>query len=278
VKRLFLLCITLMLCAAMSMAQGQNAGATIDGSSKTAANQNGKAIQLESGTQLVAQLQNMIDVRKVKEGDQVILKTTRAIQSNGEVIIKKGATLIGHVTQVQAKSKENNQSNLSLVFDRLETGSLSMPINATISSVTRAATMVNVDDTMFGTSQSAGSRNTVSTRSQGSGGLLGGVTNTVGGAVNTTTQTVGGATQTLGGVVDSTTGPLGQTTGSAGNTLAGLQILQSTSGSAEGSSTLALSGGNLRLEKGTSFNLLLNNESKAETKAVKKAAKSGRDQ
>jgi hypothetical protein len=276
VKRLFLL-IILMLCATISLAQGQNTNSAVNGNSKTAVSKDGKTIELQSGAQLVAQLQNTLDVGKAKEGDEVIFKTTQAIQSNGEVVVKKGATLIGHITEVQKKSKEHNQSSLNMVFDRLETGALSMPISATITSITPATSIVNVDDTMFSTSQSAGSRSTASTRSQGSGGLLGGVTNTVGSVVNTTTQTVGGATQPLGGVVDSTTGTLGKTTGSAGNTLTGLQILQSTSANAEGGSTLALTGGNLRLEKGTSFNLLLNNESKAETKAVKKAAKRGID-
>jgi hypothetical protein len=80
--------------------------------------------------------------------------------------------------------------------------------------------------------------------------LLGGVTNTVGGVVNTTTQTVGGVTNTVGETV-------GSTTQTVGNTVRGIQISQSASANAEGSSTLSLTGGNLRLEKGTTLNLRL---------------------
>jgi hypothetical protein len=270
-KRLFLTFITLIVCVAVSMAQVQNTSTTAEAKSQAAASKTEKAIQLESGAQLVAQLQNTLDVGKVKEGDQVILKTIKAIQVNGEVVVKKGATLLGHITEVQKKSKEHNQSSLSLVFDTLESGSLSMPINATITSISRAATMINTDNTILNPSQELISPNSAASRSQGSGGLLGGLTNTVGGVVNATGQT-------LDGVTGSTTGSLGKATGTVGNALPGLQILQATNASAEGGSTLAFTGGNLRLEKGTSLHLLLKNESKAEAKAVKKAAKSGNNE
>jgi hypothetical protein len=80
--------------------------------------------------------------------------------------------------------------------------------------------------------------------------LLGGVGNTVGGVVNSTTQTVGGVTNTVGQTV-------GNTTQTVGGTLRGIQISQSTDASASGGSTLSLNGGNLRLDKGTTFNLSL---------------------
>lgn len=273
-KKLCLQVVILILCATLSLAQRQKA--SVEGSGKAAAD--GKTLQLESGLQLVAQLQNSLDVRKVKEGDKVILKTTKAIQENGEVVIKKGATLIGHVTKAQKKSKEHNQSTLSLVFDRLETGSLSMPINATITSITEVAIMAQVDDSLFGASQSTGTGSAGSRPSQASGGLLGGVTNTVGGVVNTTTQTVGGVGQTLGGVVNSTTDTTGRATGAVGSSVKGLQILQSTDANAVGSSTLSLTGDNLRLEKGASFNLLLNSEAKGLTKDAANEPKTGKRQ
>lgn len=262
--------IGIFVCSA-AMVLGQSASA--DGKGTTAAS--AEALQLQSGLQLVAQLQNRLDIRKAKEGDRVVLKTTKAIRTNSEVMIQKGATLIGHITNVQKKSKDTGQSSLSLVFDRLETGSLSLPINATITSITQAATMVQVDDSMFGAPQ-MGAGNSVSRPSQGSGGLLGGITSTVGGVVNTTTQTVGGTAQTLGGVVNSTTDGAGNVTSAAANGLSGLRILQATDASAEGSSTLALTGGNLRLEKGTSFNLLVNNRAKAEPKPGGKAPETGK--
>jgi hypothetical protein len=265
-KKLFSTVITIIFCALISLAQGQNTRTSVEGNSKTSVSKNPKEVQLESGTQVLAQLQSTLDVRKVKEGDEVLLKTTKDIKSNGEVVVKKGATILGHVTQAQQKSKDKDQSSLSLVFDKLENGALIMPLNATISSVTQAATHAQLDDSMLGVGGSTSSSGGATTRSQGSGGLLGGVTNTVGGVVNTTTQTVGG-------VVNTTTDTVGRTTGTVGNTLNGLQISQAANATAEGGSTLSLAGNNLRLEKGTSFLLLLNSEAKAEPKAGKKEAK-----
>ncbi|HYY41659.1 MAG TPA: hypothetical protein VE775_02935, partial [Pyrinomonadaceae bacterium] len=95
-----------------------------------------------------------------------------------------------------------------------------------------------------------------------SGGLLGGVGNTVGGVVGGATNTVGGVanttTQAAGQVVSGTTTAVGNTSSGVGRTVRGLRISQATSASAEGGSTLSLTGGNLHLEKNTTFHLTLN--------------------
>src|SRR5215204_1842361 len=46
---------------------------------------------LSAGTNLEVELQSMLDVRKSNVGDEVILKTTKAIKQNGETIVPKGA-------------------------------------------------------------------------------------------------------------------------------------------------------------------------------------------
>ena len=94
-------------CAAMAYAQKAETRASGQGSSDTAASisQGSKSVNLESGTRLAAQLQNTVDVRKAKVGDQVVMKTTQAIKSQGRTVVGKGARLIGHVTEVAQKSK-----------------------------------------------------------------------------------------------------------------------------------------------------------------------------
>jgi hypothetical protein len=96
--------------------------------------------------------------------------------------------------------------------------------------------------------------------SQSGGGLLGGVSNTAGGVVNTTTSAVGGvasgATSAVGSTVHSTTSAA-QTTAGVERSLGGIQINESSSTSAQGGSTLSLQRGNLRLEKDTTFNLVI---------------------
>lgn len=252
-----------LACAIGANAQKQETRATGDATNQTSAGMNGagKSVNLDSGTRLSGQLQNTVDVRKAKVGDQVVLKTTQAIKSGGRTVVNKGAKLIGHVTEVGQKTKGDSQSRVGILFDRLEQGSLAVPISATISSITNGSAGVrrNTED-VFGTSATSSASSSSSTRasSGGSGGLLGGT----GGVLNSTTSTVGN-------VVGSTTSAVGSTvnstTNGVGSTLGRIQINQSSSTSVEGSSVLSLQGGNLRLEKGTNFNLVLTQSASAGT-------------
>jgi hypothetical protein len=254
-KHFIRIILLILLSAATTLAQSQTTvSASADSKQSSSVNQTDKSINLQSGTQLMAELQNTIDARKAKAGQQVILKTTQAIKAHGQEVVKKGAKLFGHITEVKQKSSAEAMSSLSIVFDKLESGSLDIPISATITSITQAMSHTTLNDQGLSsdTLASSNSRTTAPSPS-GGGGLLGGVTQTVGGVLNTTTQTVGGVT-------GATTDTVGRTTGSLGSTLSGIQITQSSNASAEGNSTLWVTGGNLRLEKGTSIKLSLTKE------------------
>jgi hypothetical protein len=211
-----------------------------------------KDVLLESGTSLDAKLISSLDVKKTKVGDEVVLKTTESIRQNGEVIVPKGTKLIGRITEVQQKTKENKTSKLSMVFERLQNKSLAAPINATIVSIASARGNAQAGD-LFGTDTTGSSRTSgrVSGGNSSAGGLLGGATGTVGGALNTATSTVGGVTNTVGNTAGGATRTLGRT-------INGIQISQTASASAEGSSTLSAENKNIRLQKGTQFRLQLN--------------------
>lgn len=239
----------------------KNTPEMVDGSESankqtTARKQNGKKtdtagnVLLQSGTSIDAQLQQTLDVNKAAVGDEVVLTTTRAIKQNGQTVVQKGSRLIGRVTEVQQRTKENAQSRLGVVFDRIEGKNLSAPISASIVSITQATVNTSVGDTLnsdiSGGSTSSGSVS----RSSSGGGLLGGVGNTVGGVVNTTTSTVGGVGNTAGQT-------LGGTTQTLGRTLNGIQLTQSANGNAGGSTTLSSQNKNLRIEKGVTFQLRL---------------------
>jgi hypothetical protein len=262
-KRTILVVSLSLACAVAAYAQQTDTRASGDLSNQTSAKA-GKVIQLDSGTRLAGELQNTLDVRKAKVGDQVLLKTTQAVKSGGHTVVPKGSRLIGHVTEVAQKGKGNGASRVGILFDRLEQGSLAVPISATISSITsgRASARSN-NDGMFDTGGSASSSTSSrSSASANNGGLLGGV-------VNSTTSTVGGVvggtTSAVGTTVDSTTSAVGNTAGGLGRSLGGIQISESSSTSVEGSSVLSLQGGNLRLEKGTNFNLVLTQSASAGT-------------
>ncbi len=262
-----------LACSLVASAQKVQSGGSAEASNQTsaAASQASKRVTLDSGTRLAGQLQNTVDVRRAKVGDEVVLKTTQAIKSQGHTVVGKGSRLVGHVTEVAQKSKGNGESRIGILFDRLEQGPLQMPITASISSITGGNASAHAsndglfsNDTMAGGSaSSAGSAR--SSSSGNNGGLLGGA----GSVLNSTTSTaggvVGGTSAAVGSTVDSTTRAVGSTTTGVGRSLGGIQISHSSTTAVEGSSVLSLQGGNLRLEKGTNFNLVLTQSASAST-------------
>jgi hypothetical protein len=248
-KRTLLIATLIFATCAAAPAQTSHtkAGATTSTSARA-----GDALQIASGTQLAAQLEQTLDVRRARVGDEVVLKTTDAIKSNGQTIVKRGSRLVGHVTEVQQRAGGSAASSIGLVFDRLESGSLATPITATITSITQARAQTQTrDDNAEAMSDARTSSSARGSSSSSNGGLLGGVTNTVGGVVDTTTNAAGQA-------VGATTGAVGGAASGVGNTVSGLRITQSTNADVSGGSTLSLTGGNLKLEKNTTFHLVLN--------------------
>lgn len=260
----FLLGISIIAaCGTLAMAQTANTRSSADGGNQTSAQKQGRQLDLQSGTRLAAQLEGTLDTRHAKPGDRVILKTTEAVKQDGRVVIQKGARLLGRVTDVQQQTKSNGESHIAVVFDRLRSGSTETPITASILSITQARTQAQANNNSMETdtmAQSSVSSSAGSSRSGGGGGgLLGGVGNTVGGVVNTTTSTVGNVTANTTSAVGSTVGATTSTAGNLTGSLSGLQITQSSNTTADGGSTLSLTGRNLRLESGTTFNLAVSN-------------------
>lgn len=213
-----------------------------------------RGVVLDSGTRIDGQLQNTVDVKKSKVGDEVVLKTTNSIKQNGQIVVPKGSRLIGRITDVQEKTKSNGASRLGMVFDRLEGKDMGAPITASIVSITNATANTRVADTadadIFGSSTTSAR---TSGGGSGGGGLLGGVGNVVGGVTNTTTQTLGGVTNIAGNA-----------TGSLAQTVSGIQISNAVDGSVQSGTTLSAANKNIRLEKGATIGLRLNGSARAQ--------------
>lgn len=235
--------------SAAALAQKVDSKSKTSTTNNTTVSKEDKNISIASGTQIAAELQNSLNVQRSKIGDEVVLKTKKAIKQNGQVVVEKGSKLVGRVTEVQERTKDSASSRIGVLFDTLVQNGQQIPIDVVITSVlqTAAQTRVNSDDG-FGDMSATSSSRTSSQTSTSSGGVLSGVTNTASGVLNTTTQTVGSVANTTGQTVGSTTRALG-------SNIRGLQISQSADASAGGSSTLTLNTGNLKLEKGTTFNL-----------------------
>lgn len=200
-------------------------------------------VLLRSGASLEAELQNTLDVKKSKVGDEVVLKITKTIREDGRVIIPKGTRLIGRITEVQRKTKDTGLSKIGVVFESIEGRNLSAPLNATVIAVANISNNVAAGD-LFGSNTAGSSASAQTSSSAGGGGL-------VGGAVNTTVQTVGSVADTVGSSVGSTVQPVG------GN-IKQIQINQTIGASANSSTTFSTSDKNLRIEKGANFQVRVN--------------------
>jgi len=266
-KRLISIVLTVTACAGIALAQRARSTQATSASNETSVSTNANQTNLASNTSLAAQLENSLDARHAKVGDRVVLKTTQAVKENDKTIVPKGAKLLGHVTEVQQRTKENGESRIGVAFDRLQNGALDIPITATIVSITQAQAHNNIANSSVDSDMMSSSSGRVASSGQrnSNGGLLGGAGSTVGGVVNTTTSTVGSVAGSTTNAVGSTVGATTNTAGNLTGSLRGLQITQSSSASADGSSTLSLGTGNLHRESGTTFHLLVRSSASAGT-------------
>lgn len=249
---------------------------TANGNASANAGKNAGEVSLAQGTRIDGELQKTVDVRNARPGDQVLLKTTRDIKQNGHTVIQKGSTLVGRVTDVAQRSKQNSQSRLGILFDRVQGHGLDMPITASIVSITNTAAHASAmdlgDPDVMGSSSTSGmasSSGRSSRSSSGGGGLLGGVGNSVGGVTSGVTNTAGGAVnttqQTLGGVTNTAGRTVGSLVGGVSSGVSGVSILNSgsTNASASNGSVLTSSNQNIRLDKGSTIGLAIDNSTSA---------------
>ncbi|HEY6970238.1 MAG TPA: hypothetical protein VJA94_13610 [Candidatus Angelobacter sp.] len=70
-----------------------------------------------TGTALVVQLAQTIDAKKARAGDKVKAEFTQDVLAHGEVIVRRGSKIEGHVTEAKPYSKEHPESVLGIIFD-----------------------------------------------------------------------------------------------------------------------------------------------------------------
>ena len=89
-------------------------------SAQPAANQQqgSSALKIAPGSVIPVQLSKTVDAKKAKTGDEVVATVTQDMKTNsGDVLVPKDTKVIGHVTEVQARNKEQKQSELGIAFD-----------------------------------------------------------------------------------------------------------------------------------------------------------------
>lgn len=252
----------------------QRAGVQASGSDSASAQANGSAeagknaLALSEGTTMNAALAGSLDVKKNKPGDRIEARTTQDVKQDGKVVLRKGTHLIGHVTEVQARAKDQTQSQLGVAFDHAELrDGQQVPLNASIQALAAAQSTAQAsagDDDLIasggGAASAAGSGAAGGGRAVGgaAGGALGGATRAVGstaGGVGNAGNSVLGST--VSGAAHSTgaVGGLGASGALASNSkgvfgLQGLSLDSAASSTTHGS-LIVSSTRNVHLESGT---------------------------
>ncbi len=159
------------------------------------------------------ELEGKLDSKTAKAGDEVVLKTTQKFKTAEGVVVPKGSRLVGHVTDVQAHSKQQAESHMGLEFDRVELrGGQSMAIHSMIESVSPSASAVAgasmADEEALEAPMGGGA--VASGGGRVGGGLVGGAT---GGAAMATSRVGSGVGSTAGSAVHATSGVGGEAAG-----------------------------------------------------------------
>jgi hypothetical protein len=74
--------------------------------------------RIAPGSVIPVQLTKSVDAKKAKTGDEIEAKVTQDLKAgNGEVIVPKDTKVVGHVTEAQARTKEQKNSEVGIAFD-----------------------------------------------------------------------------------------------------------------------------------------------------------------
>ncbi|HLJ29511.1 MAG TPA: hypothetical protein VKY85_22570 [Candidatus Angelobacter sp.] len=87
--------------------------------SPTVVKSNAKSAAVPQGTAVVVELAKSLNARKARSGDAVKAKVIQDVISSGQIVIHRGSTLIGHVTEAKGFSQDEPRSVLGVVFDRV---------------------------------------------------------------------------------------------------------------------------------------------------------------
>ena len=251
------------------------AQASGNGSAATSASANAgnSSVDISSGTKIDATLATSLDAKKNKPGDRVEARAAQDVKQDGKVVLKKGTRLIGHVTEAQARTKEQTQSQLGIVFDQaLTNNGQEIPLNATIQALAATRSSADAaagsDDVMT----SGGGMGSMSGAARGGGGVLGGVTSTAGATGGAVMNTAGSASRNAGGTLNAathSTGAVGGLTSTgrlASNSsgvfgLQGLSINSAASSATQGSMIVSPTK-NVHLDSGTQMLLSVSGQAR----------------
>jgi hypothetical protein len=91
------------------------------------------------------ELSKTLDAKKVKAGDPVTAQLLADVVAHGKIVARRDSKLIGHVTEAQPYTKENPESRLGFVFDKvILKGGQEVPVQSLLLAI-RPAPKLTID-------------------------------------------------------------------------------------------------------------------------------------
>ena len=208
---------------------------------------------IASGTTIKGVLAKSVDSRKAKAGDQVVLKATEDVKSEGKVVVPKGSKIYGHVTDASTKAEGKANSSLAIVFDRaeLKNGS-SVALNTVVQAIAQGQQVQSSAQAEEMMSASGNVGASPHHAAGAGGGLLRSVGTTAGSATSNVTELGASAGSMLGGTISSGTQASLSSTSSGVVGLQGLALYSELSSATNGS-VITSPGKSVHLDSGTQF-------------------------
>ena len=95
-------------------------------------------------TDVLAELTRSVNTKKVQPGDVVKAAVTQDVLIHGQIVIPRGSKLIGHITEAKARSHNDKESLLGLIFDKvLLKGGREIDLSGTVGALAPPAPMDN---------------------------------------------------------------------------------------------------------------------------------------
>jgi hypothetical protein len=116
---------------------GQPASGTTTNPTANSTNQpQNNPLKIAPGSVIPVQLAKTVEAKKAKTGDEVVATVTMDMKTNsGDVLVPKDTKILGHVTEAQARNKEQKESELGIAFDHAVVKGDQMPLPMSIQAV-----------------------------------------------------------------------------------------------------------------------------------------------
>ena len=93
-------------------------------------------MKIAPGSVIPVLLTKTVDAKKAKSGDEVVAKVTQDMKTqSGQVLVPKDTKVIGHITEAQARHKDEKESQLGIAFNQAVVNNQQMQLPMSIQAV-----------------------------------------------------------------------------------------------------------------------------------------------